>query len=264
MNFDSLAFMESNINNRIAAIKDISTEVKNLVTVSDQYKVLFLTDIHFGSKYDYEKSIKGLFEWLDGINSSERPAFCFVLGDVSDNGFSGEYSDYKEFVQKLDRDYSIKTMSLVGNHDVYHNGWENWKESCYPNTSFYKLSVGNKFVWYCLDTGSGELGENQYKSLKKSLEAESKIPIVMTHYPLSADEGVLYAMRNTTERNLLISLLSKSNVRDFFCGHYHPGSNKKIGNIRQHCLNSFGQYQKWYILNVDEDNGTVSLENFGI
>ena len=259
--------MESNADNRCAVIKEISTAgITSTLTDKIKYDVLLLTDTHFGVTYDVEKSKQLLFAWLKEIKDnhpSKMPSFCIILGDIADYGKKHEYAEYENFARAL-KEFGIKEVfCLAGNHDIYNNGWEYWKQSCYPSASFYKFSIGDTFVWYSLDSASGSLGKDQYKALKASMENESKIPIVMTHYPLIADESILFAMRDTTERNLLISLFSRKSIAAYFCGHYHLMQTKKISNFTQYSLQSFGEYQRWFVLQVNETNKTIQLEKFG-
>ncbi len=149
----------------LTAGNDQTFKNSGVAYLNGRYNVLVLTDLHFGA--DAVKApFDTLYEWLDSVkNTPDFPAFVISLGDSSDTGKKDDLKEYQSFCQKLLDNYNLKIVfNCCGNHDLYQGHWDNWKESCYPHTSFYKFETQG-FSWYSLDTGSGRVGKKQYESL---------------------------------------------------------------------------------------------------
>ena len=102
-------------------------------------------------------------------------------------------------------------FNTCGNHDLYQGHWDNWKDACYPHTSFYKFQTSG-FSWYALDTASGRICPNQFNLLKEEISKDPKPKVIFTHYPLTEFRVLGIGLDETTERNLLIDLFAKNNV----------------------------------------------------
>jgi hypothetical protein len=148
-------------------------------------------------------------------------------------------------------------FNSCGNHDIYQSHWDNWKNNCYPHTSFYKFKTAG-LSWYCLDTASGTLGRQQYEIFKREVESDSNSKIVFSHYPLT-EYDLAFGLGETTERNLLISSLLKNKVLCYFGGHNHYYHYLDMG-LKDYCCPSFCYNEKWVLLNVDEEKKAVKVE----
>ena len=209
---DNLFYTGASVNERTK--NGITFLEDNPVQEKLKYNVLIFSDTHFGSKRKnppYQK----LYEYLDKIKeTSEYPAFAIALGDLTDTAGVEEFEQYDDFIQTLENKYNLKTYNIIGNHDCYLSGWDNWKNNCYPHTSFYKFETSN-FSYYFLDTGTGTIGKNQLNHLKKEMQKDSKPKIICSHYPLYTST-VLFCLSDTYERNELIALFQKENVKIIF------------------------------------------------
>ena len=262
---------DTNVNARFSGLLNL-TESDSTVNAfktscSDCYQVLVITDVHKGAGFYRAEDEKKFFEWLDGLSASELSdiKFCLGLGDFADGAKESEMKAYAELVAKIEKK-GIKTLNVVGNHDLYApDGYEIYKKYCFPNTSYYRFE-SNAFVWYALDSGSGTLGSLQRKSLLSKLEDEVKTPVVFSHMPVSKKDfgrfWLPFCFRDATERNILIKLFSEKKIAGYFCGHYHPGGSESFGNFTQYNLKSFGEYGNWYLLNVDETAGKITVTEF--
>ena len=241
---------DSNVNHRFSGLKKIGE-----INTGSKYQVLLLTDVHIGAKFYHRETEDEFFNWFQSYDKSQIK-FALGLGDFADGAKEEEFQHYAGIVSKIKEYCDVPFFNVVGNHDLYRDdGFENYEKYCYPHCSYYKFETP-KLVWYGLDTASGTLGNRQLNSLKRELTSEVKRPVIITHVPF-ASEGKAYgimpfSLRDTTERNILISLFSKCKILGYFCGHYHPGGLESFGNVTQYGLKSFGEFGKWYILDVDE------------
>ena len=247
---DNLFYTGASVNERT---KDGITFLEdNPVQEKLKYNVLIFSDTHFGvttKTPPYQK----IYDYLDKIKeTSDYPAFAIALGDLTDTAGVEEFEQYDDFIQTLENKYNLKTYNIIGNHDCYLSGWDNWKKYCYPHTSFYKFETSN-FSYYFLDTGTGTIGKNQLNHLKKVMQKDSKTKVVCSHYPLYTST-VLFCLSDTYERNELIALFQKENVKIVLSGHFHESETVDLGTFYQETNTSFTEYEKFGILKVDEKN----------
>ena len=254
---------DTNVNRRITGLKNLS-ESDDIVSSwkndgETKYKVLVITDVHLGADFYDSSNTEAFFKWLADYSDKAQIKFALGLGDFTDNAHESEYKRYARIVSRIEEALpGRKVLNVIGNHDLFQSdGYELYEQYCYPHTSFYKFET-QKLVWYGLDTGSGLLGSRQLAFLRQSLpqDSKSKTPVIFTHIPFAADGLgpwlLPYCLRDTTERNIMIGLFSRSKIKGYFCGHYHPGGSETVGNVTQYGLKSFGEFGKWYILDVDE------------
>ena len=230
-----------------------------VASLDGSYTVLVFTDSHFGNKVKPINKEK-LFTWLDGLKgTSDYPSFAICLGDATELGRRNDFDLYRDFCRELERVYDLHLVfNSCGNHDLYQNNWDNWERECYPHTSFYKFQT-QKFSWYCLDTGSGALGMKQYEKLLDDFKLDSRPKIIFTHYPFVRFNINCSNMADTTERNLMISDFSKNNVKCLLGGHNHTQTFDDLG-FKNYGIPSFGYSERWGLLQVDENAGSVELQ----
>jgi 3',5'-cyclic AMP phosphodiesterase CpdA len=240
----------------------VSTRADTLTDIADSpagtntdYTVIVITDVHFGG--DGTRPDDSFFEWVSSLSS--RPKFCICLGDIAEHGYKSEYTDYVAFTAKLYNTYGIRTYTVTGNHDLYNSGWKYWHTMVYPYTSFYRLKTVH-FSWYFLDSGSGSLGTTQYNTLKNAMNADSNPKIVLLHYPIYADGTLYLCLQNTYERDELITLFAKKNVKLVLDGHTHQYHTCDFGSFYEFNVPGFLAKGQWALLTVNETTGTVHAE----
>ena len=237
---------------------DAKFAASGISSLSGKYDVLIITDSHFGSKIS-STFVDDLYKWLDSVKGTDKaPVFALSLGDSVDTGAQAEFDEYNKFCNKLKSDYGMKIIfNAAGNHDLYQSHWDIWKDNCYPHTSFYKFQTSG-FSWYCFDTASGTIGEQQYKKIRQEISSDPRPKIIYTHYPLT-EFNLAFGISDTTERNLLISDFAKNNVKCYFGGHNHYYRYDYL-KFHNYCCASFRYDNEVTILHVDETQGTAMAE----
>lgn len=229
----------------------------NISSLSGRYNVLVLTDMHFGANKE-TAPFDALCYWLDTVKGTdEAPKFVLSLGDSANFGKPEEYDEYLAFCEKLENQYGLKMIfNTCGNHDLYQGHWDNWKDKCYPHTSFYKFQTSG-FSWYALDTASGRICPNQFNLLKEEISKDPKPKVIFTHYPLTEFRVLGIGLDETTERNLLIDMFAKNNVKAYLAGHNHYSRNNFIG-FNEYVCPSLRYNKAWVILRIDENAGKAN------
>lgn len=93
--------------------------------------------------------------------AAEGDEFVILLGDIVDKGIKADMDAVKAAVTASA--FSGKVLYVVGNHDVFEDGWTHFKTDFGP--SVYAVTIGNS-QFIALDTADGTVGRDQYEWLK--------------------------------------------------------------------------------------------------
>src|SRR5690606_6994170 len=104
------------------------------VSVADPGTFTFAAvgDLHIGGG-----DTQRLGRILDGAEA-DGDAFLVLLGDQVDKGVRSAFEALRNRLQ--DRGWWDKTLFTVGNHDVFEDGWENYRDVLGP--SYLSVDVG--------------------------------------------------------------------------------------------------------------------------
>lgn len=261
-------FDEDDVDERTSSLKKLS----DLSFDADVFSFVIVSDVHFGSGASRDNA--AFFEWyknaLESAEIEKKPRFLVCLGDSADKGYKSEFEEYNEFlreIESMESSYwgkSIKSLTILGNHDLYNNGWENWKAQVYPYTAYYSLVLngksGGSVSLFFLDSANGTLGVDQLESLESEICADVNPKIVFSHYPVYAGGNLLMTLQDTTERSLLLTWFSKNNVRYVFAGHAHKNYGFSHSSFREDVTASYVFNRYFRLVTVNTVTGNVSSE----
>jgi 3',5'-cyclic AMP phosphodiesterase CpdA len=250
-----------------------SSVTSSAIYQSGKYCFMILTDVHYGAGYDVPE--QQIFNWLDSFDTAstteeqnKKPLFCAVLGDISNTGNREDFAAFNTFQDKLERK-GIPVYCIVGNHDLLNSGWNYWKYSCNPHTSFYCFKTST-VSWYFTDTGSGTMGSAQFSALEAAFKNDSNRKLVFSHYPLyGGGTGIpIFSIGNTKERAKIIDLYAENNVKYVFEGHWHIGGEYDFGKFKEFAGKTL-KSGKWYLVSIDEtiaadENPVTAVEEIDI
>ena len=221
----SVEFRQSNDSKKFTSEDNDKTNENDFVEDDDlqsfdEINFLIVTDLHFGGKKSRQESL-----FFNSIKN-RKIDFIFILGDLVDTGFEDNYEESESFVKKIKSKLlqpDIPFYVLLGNHDLYQDGYDYWKELSFSTNKdasyfYFKTPINSEKTkfrsWYFLDTASGILGYNQLNNFKELVEKDKNPKIVLTHYPIYADMTMFdfFRLSDTRERALLIELCDKHNV----------------------------------------------------
>lgn len=256
---DNFFYKGNKVDSRVDNVVEINDFISPETAKLSKYRILVLADVHVGG-YKTVTDYEILFNWLKDLKKNDPdnfPKFCLILGDNVDHGYKSEFIDFVDFTKEIEK-LEIPVINVLGNHDLYNSGWKNYKSMCYPFCSLFHFSTKN-FSWYGIDTGTGDIGIKQFNILKRAMAKDNKPKIVMTHYPFSNTRlyGIL-CLHDPTERNLIIDLFARSDVKAALCGHLHQTQAADLQAFDEYGNPSF-RYCKngWNIFEIDEDNCRV-------
>ena len=153
----------------------------------------------------------------DEINSSIKPSFVVITGDITDCGMPDQYDKYLEYISL----FSCNVYTGTGNHDLQwwtSNGKNDFKHKIGP--LYYSFDYrGVHFVM--LDSCvafelDGKYGKMQLEWLERNLSRiQDWVPVVIfAHHPSKLHN-------NVTAKAELIKVIKDHNVVAFMGGHMH-------------------------------------------
>lgn len=222
---------------------------KTLTVNSENYQILVSGDSHIGGLINFRKM-------LDEAKKPENLAFLMVGDNVT-----GKKENYVRFKNELPDFNQIPYFLVVGNHDLYFDGWKIFYE--YFGSSTYYFSVQtplNKDIYICLDSGGGTIGGKQLTWLKNLLSTkrdEYRNCFVFTHVNFFRDHHTGSTNPLVTELEVLLPLFEKYRINIVFMGHDHTRAIDKFGYttyLTMDALKDGVPYASFVKLKISEGN----------
>lgn len=218
-------------------------------TLSTPFSFVVYSDTHFGSPKGSENAglfMKFMEEALNDPDPVKNPLFMVCLGDIADYGQEAQYAEYNELTENvkelarnsLSANENFKSYGVLGNHDLYRYGWENWRNMVYPHVSSYCFGAGGA-MFYVVDTANSVLGNKQFKFIEEQMNLHKPtVSVVFSHYPLYEEGTQIFKMQDSFERNALMDLYAKSGVIHVFEGHAHKNKIRDFGAFKEQLIGS--------------------------
>lgn len=214
----------TNENNRFVQSEEWNNQHPfHILTVDkDDYIIVVGGDSHIGS-------LKNFTVFLSEAMQPENLAFV-LLGD----NVTGKKENFTTLRDTLS-DYSDKPHFLiVGNHDLYYNGWKTFYEYFGSSTYYFTVETPKaKDIYICLDSSSGSLGSKQLAWLKDVFNNERgnyRNCIIFTHLNFfrKSEKWALYPKINDSDE--LQTLFTENKVNMIISGHTHVISTNVVGD----------------------------------
>jgi 3',5'-cyclic AMP phosphodiesterase CpdA len=149
--------------------------------------------------------------------------FILACGDLVQNG---SYADFVTFADEAAALLPIRVYSIPGNHDLYHDGWLNYRDvlgrSMYSFSTDVTAGPGSLRV-IAIDSANGTLGAPQRAWLEGVLASRTEqLCVTFTHFQFFND-SIIQAQQWTdvTEAYSLMHLFETRGVNIHFAGHTH-------------------------------------------
>ena len=134
---------------------------KEITVPVEDYTIYVMADCHVGGT-------KNLDFFLDEAIRMNAVA-AVMAGDLT----TGHAEDYNTFKQHLPGQEILTSFQMVGNHDLYFDGWKQFYSLFGSSSYLFTVKTPQASDLYiCLDTGGGTLGSNQLDWLKDILETD--------------------------------------------------------------------------------------------
>lgn len=211
-----------------------------ITTLDTNYRIFLLGDSHIGPVKYFNLFVN------DALQSNALA--LMMLGDIT----TGNSKDYNTLEQNIPDSNSIASFLLVGNHDLYFNGWKEFYARFGSSTYYFTVKTPNDSDLYiCLDSGSGTLGSKQINWLKNVLKQRTRFRncIVCTHCNFFRSRHTGSTNLVVEELQLLMDLFQTYNVNLVIAGHDHKKSVEILENTTYITLDALldGYYQAGYL-----------------
>lgn len=186
------------------------------------YTLHLMGDSHIGGT----KNIDAFFK-----ESIDKGVTAVILaGDLT----TGYKQDYEVLAEHLPSKDSLKYFTIVGNHDLYIDGWKSFY-AMFGSSSYYFVAntPSSSDLFICLDTGGGTLGNKQLKWFKKLLETNRgnyRYCTVITHNNLFRLGSSPTLPLIAEEVQVLLDLFIRHRVNVVATAHDHNRNTAIFGN----------------------------------
>lgn len=196
-----------------------------VVDASKPYNFAVISDTH------YYKTNPEYFRKISEKVSENKISFIILLGDITQAGTAAQFRMVKDDLNNL----NIPYYPVIGNHDIYNNGYDNYKRVF--GRTVYSFDIGGtRFIF--TDTANGLLGGGQKDWLTKRLKAHMRIKLVFTHYsPIDDDLQSFTATPEPEESASVIALNDKYDTNCFISGHLHNYRERTVRGTRYLIVN---------------------------
>ncbi|MEN8118195.1 MAG: metallophosphoesterase [Bacteroidota bacterium] len=195
---------------------------KEISVPTDEYSIFAMSDSHVGGTANLDIFIN------DAIESNATAAV--MAGDLT----TGHAEDYDTFLNHLPDEESLISFPIVGNHDLYFDGWKQYYSLFGSSTYLFTVKTPLATdLFICLDSGSGTLGSEQLAWLKNILETERpnyRYCVLFTHNNFFRTRHTASTNPQVEELHVLMELCVKHNIDMVVTGHDHRRSEEKLGN----------------------------------
>ena len=202
------------------------------IEAEDSYLFYVCTDPHIDDSYRNLRNFSTL------LRNDSTALFGIVLGDcIERRNAMPNYVEAIEYIQDI-QTYNTLIFSLIGNHDLYFNGWEDYYRLLGASVYWFevKFSTGSD-LFISLDSANGTLGKRQLNWLREFLAAERnkyRHCIIFTHNNLFYTDNSQTGSGNMPleETAVLTDLFSRYNVTACFQGHDHYREDLMFSGVR--------------------------------
>lgn len=205
---------------------------RTIVQTSDEYKIYVCTDPHI------DNTSRNLGKFNDELRNDDSASFGIILGDCTDRRDNiGAYINAISYsMERHEHDYPL--FHLLGNHDVYFNGWKDFKASIGPSVyRFEARFASGSDLYIALDSATGTLGRRQISWLESLLSKERgnyRHCIILTHTNLFYTDNSQVSSGNMPmeETMVLTDLFERHDVTIVLQGHDHCREDIVYGHVR--------------------------------
>ncbi|PLX06297.1 MAG: hypothetical protein C0596_17650 [Marinilabiliales bacterium] len=185
---------------------------QTLYVLNENYKLLINSDSHLGG---YENFSITKRRFID-----DDYLAMVLVGDI----VTGKEEDYLKFNDSISE--IIKPVfSIVGNHDLYFDGWKNFYKYLGSSTYYFTVETPTaKDLYICLDSGGGTYGKSQIDWLEQLLDesrSDYRYCTILSHVNMLRTRRTSSANPMTEEVVYLLNMFTEYNIDYVINGHDH-------------------------------------------
>lgn len=197
------------------------------ITAEPNYMFYVCADPHINN------TSTNLQAFLTQMRADTSASFGIVLGDCSDRRDA-----LSNYVEAIVSDNGKPIFSLIGNHDLFFSGWDDFKELLGPSVYWFEVDfTTGRDLFITLDSASGTLGHKQMKWLSDFLAANRtnyRHCTILLHTNLFYTDNSQISSGNLAmeETHYLTDLFSRYHVTLCLQGHDHYREDLTLGGVR--------------------------------
>jgi len=180
-------------------------------------RIAHISDLHCGSPHFQAELLERAIEEINEL----QPGVTVITGDLTTDGFKGEYQIAREFVDRIECEQLIV---VPGNHDSRNVGYVHFEEMFGERNSVLKkgpvaiVAVDSSEP----DLDHGQIGRGRYRWIEEQFAAEpADMKIFVLHHHLLPVPGTGRERNIVYDAGDAIECLQRSGVRLVLSGHKH-------------------------------------------
>jgi predicted phosphodiesterase len=224
LDFSGLFYSDESANERFdkSMVWNSIHDPLHVIVPEEKYSYLIAGDSHVGGTINLDKFF--------GKAADPEISFILFAGDLT----TGHEEDYSVFDEHLSNKNILPTFLIVGNHDLFFDGWESYYAHFGSSTYTFTVTTPTTTDLYiCLETGSGTLGDKQLSWLTdilKNTRQQYNNCVVFSHTNFFRAHHTSGTNMLVEELGLLLELFADYNVDMVVMGHDHQRSEEWFGN----------------------------------
>ena len=179
-------------------------------------RIAHISDLHCGSPHFQADLLERAIEEINDL----RPGVTVISGDLTSDGFRGEYQVAREFVDRIECE---RLIVVPGNHDSRNVGYVHFEEMFGPRHSALHAN-GVSIVAEDSsepDLNHGQIGRSRYEHIEQAFAQPADLRIFVLHHHLLPVPGTGRERNIVYDAGDLLEVLLRSHVDLVLAGHKH-------------------------------------------
>lgn len=187
--------------------------------------IAHISDTHVGSPHFVPNLLNRVIVELNDL----RPDLVVHTGDVTNDGFRGEYKSAAAYLEQID----AKLVAVPGNHDARNVGYVHFEELIGPR--HWHERVGDVLIVGAdssePDLNEGQIGRERYPWLIERFSEPAELKIYIHHHHLLPVPGTGRERSTVADAGDLLEVLIRAGVNLALTGHKHVPYVWRLENI---------------------------------
>jgi 3',5'-cyclic-AMP phosphodiesterase len=196
------------------------------MTSAEGFRIAHFSDLHCGSPHFQADLLERAIEEISEL----PPDVVVISGDLTTDGYKGEYEQAREFLDQIDCENLIV---VPGNHDSRNVGYVHFEEHFGPRAS----TLHKQGVTIVAEDSSepdldhGQIGRVRYEMIEQEYAKPADLRIFVLHHHLLPIPGTGRERNIVYDAGDLLELLLRSNVNLVLAGHKHVPYAWRLENL---------------------------------